>query len=458
MIGVYLLMKRICSYLVVCLGFLILLTYSGNMVAFAEKLTVKEATEIALRENPTLKNYQRELQKSEIALKKYQDIFYPQIKVTGDTGWSYLLENDTGDFHLQVKPSVHWQLTPETKVNILLSKSVDSSIPAKNDLTIVHRVFGGERLWETGLSGEQFSVLSSEVELQKKQISIIYQVVKDYYDIIKTMKVIELQKEALRRSEDHLAEVTAFYEAGQVSKLDLLNAEVQINQDKSALDKVENALFIKKMQFEMLLGVDLRKDQSFVSEIELTPLMLTKEEAIKRAEANSLELRLLGEQLDLLKEKHQQLLSSKDPQVSVKGNYNWEDKIDQGATIIALEVSYHLTADQQIKYDLQQNLLEQEKIVAQMQMEKDRLRMDVTTKYSLLAEHSADIQLQKDLIKKYSDNLEISKVRYQSGLTNGGEVLDSQISLFKVEKTYYERRVDYQLNVVELLLLLGEQF
>lgn len=450
-------MRRIYNYLVGCLVLVMLLTYVGNMVTFAEELTVKEATQIALKENPTLKNHQRELKKSEIYLKKYQDVFSPQIKVIGDTGWSYLMKGDTGDFILHINPLVYWQLTPETELNILLNKSNSVLLPDNNQLRIKHRIFGGERAWETGLSKKHLALLVAEVDLREEQLSVIYQVVNSYYEINKSRQMIELQKEALRRSEDHLSEVTAFFQAGQVSKLELLNAEVQVNQDKSALEKVKNALLLKKMRFGLLLGVELREDQTLVSEMQLAPLVLTKEEAIKKAEAYSLKLRLFQEQLNLLQEEYQQLLASKDPEVSLKGNYNWEDKIDEGVMIIALEASYNLTADHQLPYDLEYNLVEQEKVLAQIQSEKDRLRVEVTAKYTLISEHIAEIAIQEELIKKFTDNLEISKVRYQSGLTNSGEVLDSQISLFKVEKAYYERRVDYQLTVVELLLILGEQ-
>lgn len=459
-------MNRLKKKLFMWLTLIVLLTVWTTAV-FAKEITVEETIQICLEENSTLKNLHLDLEKSGIHLEGYKDVFRPQLQLKGNTGYNYDFSKQEGMLNVNVRPSVNWLLTPDTNLNISLKglslyRPEDAVNPQLmqgniNSLSLSHLVYGGDEKWESGLRSQKLAYLSAEIQLQEQKSAIIYQVIKNYYEVVKCVKLIDLQKEALNRTEDHLEKVTAFYEAGQVSKLELLNAQVQVNQDLSALKSAENALVLAKMQLNLLLGNKLPEESTFVSKIEMRLFPYTLDEVMVKAEENSLKLVLLNQQLEVQKEEYQRLLKLKAPDVYLKGNYDWDDKMNDGDFLVAVEATYEPFSGQENQYDLDSNLLEQAKLQEMIENEKNSLRTVVQSKFLNLAAITDDLQVQESLMKKYIENLEIAKFRYESGLTNDSEVLDYQVNLLQVEKTYYGGMVDYQLNVVELLQLLGDQ-
>ena len=93
-----------------------------------------------------------------------------------------------------------------------------------------------------------------DLELKKQIENTVEQVIKNYYDLVQQKDRLNSLRGALKLSEERYKIVKSQYGFGSLSKLDLLNARVDLNSDSSAVLLQEVTLLTAKTTLNQLLA------------------------------------------------------------------------------------------------------------------------------------------------------------------------------------------------------------
>lgn len=101
----------------------------------------------------------------------------------------------------------------------------------------------------------QVKVAKLDKENQENEISI--QAINAYMDTLYTQEAIVVLENGVKRAEEQLVTAKLNYEVGTITKVDVLSADVQLEQTKSELEQAKNNLKVKEMQLNQVMNRSL---------------------------------------------------------------------------------------------------------------------------------------------------------------------------------------------------------
>ncbi len=106
-----------------------------------------------------------------------------------------------------------------------------------------------------------------EVNLKSEVENNISKIISTYYDIVREQQVLEVLNQSIKISEERLKIAQDKKQLGSASKFDLLQAQVDLNEDKSSLLSEELKLRQAKILLNQLLGENVNTDYSVADTI-----------------------------------------------------------------------------------------------------------------------------------------------------------------------------------------------
>src|SRR5690606_12208716 len=97
-----------------------------------------------------------------------------------------------------------------------------------------------------------------ESELQTSVVTLASQVLVTYYDLIQQHQILEAYREAIELSQLRLTLAENRYEIGKAAKLEVLNAQVDMNADKTNLLRQQELIENTKTYLNLLMAEDLK--------------------------------------------------------------------------------------------------------------------------------------------------------------------------------------------------------
>lgn len=204
-------------------------------------LTLEQALEIALSENPTIK-----IADQEIEIKRYEKqgtyaSLYPQIDATAQ--YQRVIEKQTMsmDFGGQ---------TQSIKVGSdnSFSGGVTASMPIVN-----------AQLW-TSLKVSALDVELAVEKARSSRLDMVEQVATAYYSALMAKESLALYKRVYDNAVENNKNVKKKYDVGSVSEYDLITSNVTVQNAIPNVFEAENSVTLTLWQLKALLGIDLEKN------------------------------------------------------------------------------------------------------------------------------------------------------------------------------------------------------
>lgn len=141
----------------------------------------------------------------------------------------------------------------------------------------------------TTMADVAYDVTSASFDIYKNQIAMLIQ--KNYYDVLKAQKIVEMKEKAMERAEKQFQFAKDSYEVGMKAKDDMLLGDVYYKSTQLELTKakgdLETALVELKKNMNIPLETKLVLTDVLIDEKEIPDL----EEGLKSGLANRLELK-----------------------------------------------------------------------------------------------------------------------------------------------------------------------
>ena len=285
---------------------------------------------------------------------------------------------------------------------------------------------------------------------------LFLQVVQAYYGILEAEKLVKAAEDEVVQMGSHQKTAQALFEAGVVTRNDLLQAEVRVAASRqklySAMNGVENGWLllnyltgaaaayrgelVEEPETSLLPALQAQPDLSRRGEIlALRKVVAAGDFAVKEAKSNyfpELYARLALDYVENSKVREQAIMSAT---LGVKVNL-----YDGLATTARLRQAVQARSrDEERLRDLE-----------------ERVRLELATAQNDMRVAQARIRVVEKAIAQGMENLRITKDRYQEKVGTATEVVDAQTLLTQTRTDYYQSVFDLQVAAARVKRATGE--
>lgn len=451
-------MKSICSkfcfglFAAVFFSFPIgLSTAADQNITSPEPLTITEAIQIAVQQNPEIKAAMFQVEKVESESTQSRSGFYPQVDVsetfnrTNNPMWAFGTKLNQGTITLQ-------DFAPASLNN------PDSINNFKTAVSMSWSLYNGGRTkigWEQAKQNQQVASLMLENTRQK----VIAQTASAYVGLLLAQKNITVVNQALETAQANLKMIQSRYNNGFVVKSDLLRAKVHIADLKQQHLQASSRVKVAQAMLNASMGSSVDNPLNPVSPFNVgDPIKGEMKEWISTALSKRPELEKLKHQEDMARKEIKKSHAGHLPDLLLVGNYeidteDFSDTADNytiGAIVkVNLFSGYKITG----KTKAAKSFLDQLQAL-QRAME---LQIRVQTRRAFLTARSSweRIQVAQIAVDQAQEGLRIVKNRYNNGLLTIVSLLDAEVACQQARTNYFKALHDYKVARIDLALAAG---
>jgi outer membrane protein TolC len=278
-----------------------------------------------------------------------------------------------------------------------------------------------------------------------------------YLQVIEAGSRIEAQQAQVRNAQALYDRATEEYQAGTNPRIEATRTEVQLHTEEYNLSVARNNFAIAKLTLARAIGLPLGQAFDIADQLPYSDINPpTVEDALKTAYDSRSDFRAA---LDSLRAAQQTVSASKGeryPVVVVNGDYG-----DVGATFGQSNGNFNFQAGVRIPIftggRIEGDITEAEAALRQRKAQAENARgqvdYDVRTAFLNLDAAKEQVDVAQNNVALANENLERSKDRFTSGVTDSVEVVQSEQSLASANDQYITSV--YNHNLAKLMLARG---
>ena len=415
-------------------------------VGAQEILTKKEALQIALENNYGVKIAANNLASAKNNSSIYNSRYLPTVST--NLGANYSNNNQ----------EIETQSGTVTKINGAETKSYNASI------NVNYTIFDGlGRKYNYKQLKETYNL--SELQARETIENMHLQLFNSYFEIARLSENTKNLKETLEISKQRLKRAEYQYEYGQTTRLNLLNAEVDVNNDSINLINSKQQFSNSKRNLNIIMGVQKNSAYEVETEVDFITLFSFEELLIKAKENNVLlkqnQTNIAISEFNIKANKSGFL-----PTVGITSSYGWNKSENPATSFAAGTNSTGLNAGVNLSWNIFDGgntkvrvanakiALENQKILKQQQ--NDLIENSIKNTYELYQNKLFVFEVQKQNEITSKNNFDRTEERYKLGQVTAIEFRQAQLNLLNTRSALNNAQYDAKLIELELLQITGE--
>jgi outer membrane protein len=383
------------------------------------------------------------------------------------TGWGKLIPNL--DSRLGYSHSETW--SPGGPYWNPVTQSLEVVPPGAVTSKSYSASLSGGQSWSLGgyeyynIKQKNASKSSARSSYQLTRHELVLSVKQAYFDVLKAMMLLEIQKEALKRAEEQQKIAETRYELGAASYSDVLKAKVQYGDVELGLISAENTVKLAKATLNNWMGQDVNVPVDVEQNLTVPEFDYSYENALQEAMKKSpdvkkaeSDLRSAGAQLGMVR-------SSFFPSLNFYGSYSWNNEdLDEIKYIrrrdydwtlsayLSLNIFDNFTRDYNLSYAKASRKSAQENF----DQKKRDVALELKQAFLSVQEAKQKIDLTKKKVESAQEDLDLVQEKYNLGSANILELLDAEVSFKQAESDRVEALYDCNLAIAEFEKAVGE--
>ncbi|MBR9844903.1 MAG: TolC family protein [Algicola sp.] len=419
----------------------------GMTISAQEVLSTDKALELALENNYGIQIATTSVEVAENNKGILNSGYLPTV--TGNAGGSIEKQNTEGEL-----------ANGETRIaNGAETRRYNASV------SLNYTLFDGlGRLYNYRRLKEQYQL--SELEARETIENTLIQLFSIYYNVAQLSENTEALKETITISKDRLTRAGYQFDYGQNTKLEVLNAEVDINNDSINLINAKQQLKNTKRDLNVVLGNQLNQDFKVDTTIRFL-LQLDKDDLLEKTKANNVTLLQANKNINIsqldIKTSRAQFL----PTVGLVGSYGWNESNNNSPLAFVLQntttgvsaglnLSWNLfdggsaiTNNQNAKLNLEIQELQKEQLIVEIERNFNNAWDDYQNRLTIY-------EVQNDNIKTAQNNFERTQERFKLGQVTSIEFRQAQLNLLNAELSRNQAKYQAKLSELTVLQISGE--
>lgn len=301
----------------------------------------------------------------------------------------------------------------------------------------------------------------SDLEARETIETTIVQLFSIYYAVARLSENNDALEQTITISKDRLVRAGYQFDYGQSTKLEVLNAEVDINNDSINLINVKQELRNTKRDLNVVLGNQLAG--SFNVDIDVSFLLqLNKNELLAKTKINNVSLlqtekSIAISEFELKVNRATQFL----PTIGLTGTYGWNENNNNAAAFVSVSTNTGFSGGLNLSWDLFDGggtitRIRNSKIDLENQkLQKDQFFIDIERNFNNAWDDYQNklliFQLQESNIKTSKSNFERTQEKFKIGQATSIEFRQAQLNLRNIELS--RNRAKYEAKLAELTVL-----
>ena len=211
-------------------------------------LTLEQALEIALSENPTIKVAEQEIEIKRYAKQEAYASLYPRFDATAQYQRVLAKQTMVMDFGGATQ-------TIKVGSDNSFNGGITGSMPIVN-----------AQLWES-LKVSVADVVLAVEKARSSQIDMIEQVSQAYFSVLLAKESLEVYQRVYDNAVENNKNIKKRYEVGSVSEFDFISSNVSVQNAIPNVIEAQNSVVLTLWQLKALLGIDLKKNIDVVGSL-----------------------------------------------------------------------------------------------------------------------------------------------------------------------------------------------
>ena len=408
-------------------------------------LTLDQAIEIALSDNPTIQVAEQTIQLKKISDRETVMGLLPEASVTG--AYTRTIKKQT-----MVMNGMKFQVGIPNQYQGGITVSLPVFAPA---------LYKSMKLTKTDVE------LAVEQARASKQ-DLVNQVTKAFYQALLAQDSYAVLEKSFKQSEENFRIVNAKYEQGRVSEFDKISAEVQMRNLQPSVISARNGVELSKLQLLVLMNIE--PETEFTLQGSLNDYEEIVFAGILTNETNSLENNSSLAQMDMNVKMLQQNLSlnkqSFAPTIALQFNYmytcmandfKFKDYEWNPYSNVSLSVSIPV-----FKYKNFSTLKKTNIQISQLMQNRDytarQLAMQQQSYLNSMTASAEQVSSNKEAIIQAQKGRDIAEKLYEVGRGTVLELNSAEVALTQAKLTYTQAIYDYLTAKADLEKLQGKDY
>jgi outer membrane protein len=270
-----------------------------------------------------------------------------------------------------------------------------------------------------------------------------------FYDFLESQYLEETATREIERLEAHYRDANKFFDAGIITRNDLLQAQVRMSDARQKQLSIQNLKSFQAARLNNLLQRPLGSECRVMENegIIATPTGTNLNEAWEETARRRTEISIVDRTIEAIDLETTAQKSEFLPRIFVKGSNDYMENPYQAYennVSVIVGVSINLFAGGQTMANLQKTETRKKQILEQRAKLVDEIKLELQR--SILDQQNAyaRILVNKDAAGQAQENLRINKKRYEEGVGTATEVLDAVTLLSSAETNHIRSIYDYR--------------
>ncbi|MBT8763104.1 TolC family protein [Desulfohalobiaceae bacterium Ax17] len=319
------------------------------------------------------------------------------------------------------------------------------------------------------LSNYEKSLLArdqAQLNLKQARLQLSFDIRNTFFDLLKAKENVKSAHAGLERLRAHLKVSQAFYDVGLKTKLDVLQAQVEVAEAEQSLLAAQNAVLTQRARLNSLLNINVNEDVRYSGNLEFLPFTLTLEECLEKARKNRPDLKLAEKSILVATKESKIVASGFYPQIGADLDY-----YRYGDDFTVSGSKYQRTSEWKAGVNLQWKFFEwgrtyhaykqAKHTIFKLEAESRNLRnqasFEVKAAYLKIKESAKRIIVARKGLEEARESYRMARVRYEAQVGTGTEVLDAQADLARSEANLTLALADYLKAIASIYLAMGEE-
>lgn len=419
------------------------------------RLTLAEALELALSENPTIRIAELEVQRYDYVKRQTWGSLLPQVSVTGQVNHNFIVQQMSKGFSLGNDPYT------------TLSGAVDASLPL-----FAPQVYRMMKLNDTQMAAAVEAARGS-------RITLVAEVKKAFYNILLAEQSLAVLRESEATVQRTVDDTRLQHRNGLASEYDLLTAEVQLSNLRPSILQTENSIKVAKLLLKMYLSIPEDVTIEVAGELDaMRDRVLAGTDGLSTDISENSDLRTLELQEELLGRQLRAENASRLPTIGAFGNFTLSGnnmgsvKFDmENGGMTSVKDGYFwqhpLTAGIRVSVPIFAGLTktnrsrELKNQIAQIGLQRDyaRQQIDVEVRSALndLMTARETMFAQERTVEQASKAYSISDTRYRAGAGTILELNSAQLAQTQAQLNFSQAIYDYLSAKAEYDRIVGRE-
>ncbi|VAW22941.1 hypothetical protein MNBD_BACTEROID04-1982, partial [hydrothermal vent metagenome] len=331
-------------------------------------------------------------------------------------------------------------------------------------LSLNYTLFDGlGRLYNYKQLKEQYNL--TELQARETIEKTLLQLFTVYYNVALLTENVTLLTQSLTISKDRLTRANYQFDFGQNTKLSVLNAEVDVNNDSIALLNTKQLLLNAKRDLYVVLGK--KENPNFYVDTQVNFLTtLNKQQLFKQVKTNNVSLLQIQRGIEISSFQLKANKSGYLPTIGLTTTYGWSKSNNNSASFLLESTNTGISTGFNFKWDLfnggrTRTQVQNAKINYDIQqLTKQQKELEITRDFNNAWEDYKTklfvFQTQEKNVQTNTNNFKRTEESYKLGQITSIEFRQAQINLLNAQLNLNKAKYEAKNAELKLLQLTGE--